>query len=72
MKKKFMNTLSISSLLLLLMGCSDNASSISVIGGADGPTAAFVATQTNWVGLGVIAVAILMVVLTIYSKFKKK
>ena len=51
------------------------AVSVGVIGGADGPTAVFVTSGTNWVNiyglLGVIVVTIL-VVFVIYRNKKKK
>ena len=56
---------------LCLGGCGNEAASIGIIGGADGPTAIFVTSGTNWQSiLGVIVVAILVVVL-IYRNKKK-
>ena len=56
-------------------GCSNQAASIGVIGGADGPTAIFVTSQINWLSvcgwIGVIIVT-LLVSLVIYLKKKKK
>ena len=58
-------------LILSLVGCGNEAASIGIIGGADGPTAIFVTSGTNWVSiLGVIAVAIFVAVL-IYRNKKK-
>ena len=58
-------------LILSLVGCGNEAASIGIIGGADGPTAIFVTSSTNWVSiLGVIAVAIFVAVL-IYRNKKK-
>ena len=58
-------------LILSLVGCGNEAASIGIIGGADGPTAVFVTSNTNWLSiLGVIVVAILVVVL-IYRNKKK-
>ena len=58
-------------LALSLVGCGNEAASIGIIGGADGPTAIFVTSNTNWLSvLGVIVVAILVVVL-IYCNKKK-
>ena len=58
-------------LALSLVGCGNEAASIGIIGGADGPTAIFVTSGTNWVSiLGVIAVAIFVAVL-IYRNKKK-
>ena len=57
--------------LLSLAGCGNEAASFGVIGGADGPTAIFVTSGTNWLSiLGVIVVAIFVVVL-IYRNKKK-
>ena len=59
-------------LALSLVGCGKEAASIGIIGGADGPTAIFVTSNTNWLSiLGVIVVAILVAVL-IYRNKKKK
>ena len=62
-------------LVISLVGCGNEAASIGIIGGADGPTAIFVTSGTNWMGLcsvlGVIAV-ISLVVFLIYRNKKKK
>ena len=58
-------------LILSLVGCANEAASIGIIGGADGPTAIFVTSGTNWLSiLGVIVVAILVVVLIHRNKKK--
>ena len=61
--------------LLSLVGCGNESASIGIIGGADGPTAVFVTSGTNWGNiyglLGVIVVTIL-VVFVIYRNKKKK
>ena len=61
-------------LILSLVGCGNEAASIGIIGGADGPTAVFITSGTNWLNvfsiLGVIAVAIFVAVL-IYRNKKK-
>ena len=61
-------------LILSLVGCGNEAASIGIIGGADGPTAVFITSGTNWLNvfsiLGVIAVAIFVAVLI--SRNKKK
>ena len=60
---------------LCLGGCHNKASTIGIIGGADGPTAIFVTSKINWPRvcglLGVIIVAILAT-LIIYLNKKKK
>ena len=61
-------------LVMCLVGCNNEASSIGIIGGADGPTAIFVTSNINWLyvcGFIGIVVAIL-VALFIYRNKKKK
>ena len=61
--------------VLCLAGCSSEATSIGIIGGADGPTAIFVTSNVNWLSIcGLIAaiLVIVLVVLTIYRHKKKK
>lgn len=54
----------LSVIALCLVGCSKEAAAIGIIGGADGPTAVFVTSNTNWLTicglLGVIIVTILV------------
>ena len=61
--------------VMCLAGCGNEAASIGIIGGADGPTAIFVTSGTNWLNicsiLGVIVVAILVAVLIYRNKNKK-
>ena len=61
--------------VLSLIGCSSDHASVGIIGGADGPTAIFVASNANWLYvcgfIGIIVVAIL-VALFIYRNKKKK
>ena len=58
--------------VMCLVGCGNEATSIGIIGGADGPTAIFVTSDTNWLSiLSVIVVAILVAVLIYRSKNKK-
>ena len=67
----------VSSLILVLSlgGCSKEASSIGIIGGADGPTATFLTSQIQWINvcklISVVIVAILIAVI-IYLNRKKK
>ena len=67
----------VSSLILVLClgGCSKEASSVGIIGGADGPTATFLTSQIHWINvcklISVVIVAILIAVI-IYLKRKKK
>ena len=67
----------VSSLILILClgGCGNEASSIGIIGGADGPTATFVTSQIHWMSvcklISVIIVAILIAVIIYHNKKKK-
>ena len=57
-----------------LVGCSNEAANIGIIGGADGPTAVFVSPDINWMhicGLVGLIIAVVLAVL-IYRKKKKK
>lgn len=73
--KKLTSLVLLLALALCLTGCSNEASDIAFIGGADGPTAVFVSSNLTWpviCGLiGVIIVAVL-VALIIYRNKKKK
>ena len=60
---------------LCLGGCNHRAASIGIIGGADGPTAVFIASKVNWPSIYRLLGAIIMtvlVVLLIYRNKKKK
>ena len=59
---------------LCLGGCNNESTSIGIIGGADGPTALFVAPQINWPSIfGLIGVIIvIMIALFVYLNKKKK
>ena len=67
----------VSSLILVLClgGCNNEASSIGIIGGADGPTATFLTSQIRWMSvcglISVIIVAILIAVIIYLNKKKK-
>ena len=60
--------------VLCLAGCSKEAASIGIIGGADGPTAIFITSNINWLQvcgwIGVMVVAV-VVALMIYRNKKK-
>lgn len=60
---------------LCLGGCTKEATSIGVIGGADGPTAIFLTSNVSWLSvcvfIGILVVAVLLA-LIIYRKNKKK
>ena len=53
-------------------GCNTKSDSIGIIGGADGPTAVFVSSDINWLGIfgiiGVIAVAVFVVLIICRKK----
>ena len=73
--KKLMIFVSSLILVLCLGGCSNEPSSIGIIGGADGPTAIFVTSQIRWLSICrlilVIIVAILIAVIIYLNKRKK-
>ena len=60
--------------VLCLVGCSNEAVSVGIIGGADGPTAIFITSNINWLQVcgwvGVMVVAV-VVALMIYRNKKK-
>ena len=67
----------VSSLILILClgGCNNEASSIGIIGGADGPTAILLTSQIHWMSvcklISVTIVAILIAVIIYHNKKKK-
>ena len=73
--KKLMIFVSSFIFILCLGGCNNEASSIGIIGGADGPTAIFVTSQIRWLNvcrlISVIIVAILIAVIVYLNKKKK-
>ena len=73
-RMKKLITFVFSFIVLCLGGCNNNAASIGIIGGADGPTAILVTSTINWPGiLGLIGVIIVIsVALIIYLNKKKK
>ena len=58
--------------LLCLSGCHNEAASIGVIGGADGPTAIFVTGNTNWLSVGGFLAAVIVAILVVVMIRKKK
>lgn len=59
--KKFMLMLA-AAMSVLLTGCNQEANSIGIIGGADGPTAVFVTSRLNFpIMIPVIIVAVVIV-----------
>lgn len=62
-------------LAMCLSGCGQEAASIGIIGGADGPTAIFVASriiESTVCGFVGVLVVIALVVFMIYRRKKKK
>lgn len=58
---------------LCLEGCSNQASSVGIIGGADGPTAIFVTSEINWLYVyGLIGVVVVTVLAVLIIHRKKK
>lgn len=73
--KKLITSFFIFVSVLYLVGCSKEAASIGIIGGADGPTAIFVTSNVNWLstcGLVGIIIVTILIVLMIYRNKKKK
>lgn len=65
----------VSSLIIVLClgGCNNEASSIGIIGGADGPTARFLTSQIQWMGVcGLISVIIVPILIAVIIYFNKK
>lgn len=72
--KKLISLVLFSVIAFCITGCG-NSSSIGIIGGADGPTAIFLSSNINWLGiLGLIGatVAVIIAVLIIHRNKKKK
>ena len=73
MKKRIVSIFSFI-FVFCLGGCSSQAASIGIIGGADGPTAVFVTSKINWLSvcgwIGAIIIAI-FITLMIYRNKKK-
>ena len=57
---------------LCLSGCSKEAASIGIIGGADGPTAIFVTSNVNWLNIGIFLAAVIVAILVVVMIRKKK
>ncbi len=68
--KKFMLMLT-AIMSMLLTGCNREASSVGVIGGADGPTAVFVSGPA-WVLPAIIAAVVVGIFLLVYLLVNKK
>ena len=57
--------------VLCLGGCGKEAASIGIIGGADGPTATFVASDINWLSVfGLIGIVFAIILLIVYRNKK--
>ena len=73
--KKLKSFISSLILVLCLGGCNNEASSIGIIGGADGPTAIFVTSKIHWPSIcGLLAVIIwaILIAVIVYLNKKKK
>ena len=73
--KKLMALISLIILVACLVGCNNEASSIGIIGGADGPAAIAVTSTIIWQSVfGLIAVIIvtILIAVIIYLNKKKK
>ena len=57
---------------LCLGGCGKDSTSISIIGGADGPTVISVASDMSWLGICGLVIVAVIVALVIYRNKKKK
>ena len=77
MKKKILIAFAVLGALLAVIGYGYKnryAASIGIIGGADGPTAVFVAGQTGltlYIGAALMLAAIALLAVTIFKKKKK-
>ena len=59
--------------VLGLLGCSSESASVSIIGGADGPTARFVTSTIIWQSIfGLVAVIIVTIVIAVIIYLNKK
>ena len=71
--KKLMTSVFSLFFALYLGGCNNEAASIGIIGGADGPTAMLVASTINWPSIfGLIGIIIVLLVALIFYLNKKK
>lgn len=63
-------------LLAAAVVCKAAASSVGIIGGADGPTAIFIASKINWpsilLGVGGIALLVVMAIKVFRNRMKNK
>ena len=55
-----------------LIGCSQKAASIGIIGGADGPTAIYVTSNTNWLTIGGLVATIVAVIWIVFTIYRRK
>ena len=72
--KKLTSLVSLLALAFCLTGCSNEASDIAFIGGADGPTAVFVSSNMDWLtvcGLAGVIIVIVLIAVIIRSRKKK-
>lgn len=72
--KKLTSLVLLLALAFCLTGCSNEASDIAFIGGADGPTAVFVSSNMDWLtvcGLAGVIIVIVLIAVIIRSRKKK-
>lgn len=71
--KKLMRFVFLLIIPLCLSGCNNEATSIGIIGGADGPTAILLTSKINWSSVfGLIGVIIVTIWVALFMYLKKK
>ena len=58
--------------VLGLFGCSKETASVGIIGGADGPTAIFITSGTNWINIYSFIGAIIVIAFIAYFIYRNK
>lgn len=60
-------------LTVFLSGCRDSdAAAVGIIGGADGPTAIYIATKNSWWDIVVPIVVVILIIIGLIIYFKKR
>ena len=63
-------------LVLCLVGYSKEASSVGIVGGADGPDATFLTSQIHWINvcklISVVVIVAILIAVIVYLNRKKK
>ena len=71
--KKFITFILTFVFAIALGGCNMQSDSIGIIGGADGPTAVFVSSNINWLGIfGIVGLIVVAVLITLFICRKRK